>query len=97
MTSTISVRRCRDTLSTVLIRNPIELRYWGKTLDLDKELKFYAVKEQSEIQVHVKPKIPEGQPVPAGCMTVFRKGDDWEARLRTALEQVSRARPSARL
>ena len=52
-----------DRLS-VSIRQPVELRCWGKPLDLEKQLKDYAIKEQSEIQVVVKPKLPEGVPIP---------------------------------
>jgi len=54
----------------VSIRHPIELRYWGKTLELDKMLKAYAIKEHSEIQIVVKPKLPDG--VYAGSPTLER-------------------------
>ena len=55
---------------SVSIRNPMELRYWGKTLDPDKMLKHYAIKEHSEITVVVKPKLPEG--VPCGSSELLR-------------------------
>lgn len=47
---------------SVSIRQPIELRYWGKTLELDRMLKDYAIKEHSELTVVVKPKLPYGTP-----------------------------------
>lgn len=49
---------------SVSIRQPVELRYWGKTLDLELLLKDYAIKEHSEIQVVIKPQLPEGVPIP---------------------------------
>jgi len=54
----------------VPIRQPIELRYWGKPLDLDKMLKHYAIKEHSEITVVIKPKLPDG--VPCGTPVLER-------------------------
>ena len=33
-----------------------------------------------------------GQPVPPGCAAVFRRGDDWEAKLRAILEGVTAGR-----
>ncbi|KAL1522583.1 hypothetical protein AB1Y20_017568 [Prymnesium parvum] len=55
---------------SVSIRQPIELRYWGKPLDVDKMLKEYAIKEHSEITVVVKPRLPEG--VPYGSSELHR-------------------------
>ena len=52
----------------VSIRNPIELQHWGKTLELDKTLKYYAIKEHSEITVVIKAKIREGVPYASGSL-----------------------------
>jgi hypothetical protein len=58
-----SVRDLQDLMYEQLdvsIRQPLELRYWGKQLDPERLLKDFAVTERSEIQVVVKPKRPEG-------------------------------------
>jgi len=45
-------------LLTVSPRQPVELLHWGKVLDPSKTLKYYAIKPHSEIQVIIRPRLP---------------------------------------
>ncbi|KAL3901779.1 MAG: hypothetical protein SGPRY_012234, partial [Prymnesium sp.] len=68
-----SVRELQNLMYDYLcvpIRQPIELRFWGRPLHPDKLLKDYAIKEHSEITVVVKPKLPDG--IPCGSSQLQR-------------------------
>ena len=59
-------------LQLLSVRHPIEVRYHGETLDKDKTLADYAVKEHSVLQLVVKPKLADFQAHEAGESSVTR-------------------------
>ena len=56
-----------------------------------------AVAAMARTATRVRAADAAGRDPPRGCTTVFRRGEDWEARLRALIERIDPVAPTARL